>query len=165
TYDAITNRIFVSTGTLNLYSQTLSQAVVAIDASSMNIVDSWQLPFEAAVSDSDWGTTPTLTTDSQGHQLVSLANKNGILYTLNRTNPAAGPIWQRQIAYGGDCPTCGDGSIASGVFANGVLYYAGGSNSDAGGVGHGGSVTAFNAGTGAVLWKHETNSPILGSII
>jgi len=165
TYDASTNRIFVSTGTLNLYSQTLSQAVVAIDASSMNVVDSWQLPFEAAVSDSDWGTTPTLTTDSQGHQLVSLANKNGILYTLSRTNLAAGPIWQRRIAYGGDCPTCGDGSISSGTFANGVLYYAGGSNTDSNGIGHQGSVTAFDPGTGAVLWTRETNSAPLGSII
>ena len=117
------------------------------------------------MSDSDWGTTPTLTTDANGDQLVSLANKNGILYTLNRNNMAAGPVWQRQIAYGGDCPTCGDGSIASGTFANGVLYYAGGSNSDANGIGHGGSVTAFSAGTGAVLWKHETNSPVLGSIV
>ena len=113
---------------------------MAINATTMAVVDHWQLPFEAAVSDSDWGTTPTLTTDSNGDQLVSLANKNGILYTLNRNNMAAGPIWQSQIAYGGDCPTCGDGSIASGTFANDVLYYAGGSNSDANGVGHGGSV-------------------------
>ena len=165
TYDATTNKVFVSTGTLNLYSQTLSQAVVAIDATTMAVVDHWQLPFEAAVSDSDWGTTPTLTTDANGDQLVSLANKNGILYTLNRNNLAAGPVWQSQIAYGGDCPTCGDGSIASGTFANGLLYYAGGGNSDAGGIGHGGSVTAFNPATGAVIWKHETNSPILGSII
>ena len=64
TYDATTNKIFVSTGTLNLYSQTLSQAVVAINATTMAVVDHWQLPFEAAVSDSDWGTTPTLTTDA-----------------------------------------------------------------------------------------------------
>ena len=165
TYNSTTNKVFVSTGTLNLYSQTLSQAVVAINATTMAVVDHWQLPFEAAVSDFDWGTTPTLTTDANGDQFVSLANKNGILYTLNRNNMAAGPVWQSQIAYGGDCPTCGDGSIASGTFANGVLYYAGGSNSDANGVGHGGSVTAFNPATGAVIWKHETNSPVLGSII
>jgi outer membrane protein assembly factor BamB len=165
TYDAATNKIFLSTGTLNLYSQTLSQAVVAVNATTMAMVDHWQLPFEAAVSDSDWGTTPTLTTDANGDQLLSLANKNGILYTLNRNNMAAGPTWQKQIAYGGDCPTCGDGSISSGTFAGNILYYAGGSNSDASGLGRGGSVTAFNPGTGAVLWRHETSSPIVGSII
>ena len=85
-----------------------------------------------------------------------MANKNGILYTFNRNNLAAGPVWQRPIAIGGDCPTCGDGSIASGIFANGTLYYAGGSNIRvaaepvaAGSHGGGGSISAFNPGTGA----------------
>ena len=44
TYDVATNKIFVSTGTLNLYSQTLSQALVAINATTMAVVDHWQLP-------------------------------------------------------------------------------------------------------------------------
>jgi outer membrane protein assembly factor BamB len=164
-YDASTNTIFVSTGTLNLYSQQLSQAVVAIDANSMVVTDHWQLPFESAVSDSDWGTTPTLDADSGGNPLLSLTNKNGILYTFARNNLAAGPIWQRQIAIGGDCPTCGDGSIASGAFANGVLYYAGGANVDANGIGHGGSVTAFDPGTGTVLWYHATQQAVIGSLV
>jgi outer membrane protein assembly factor BamB len=164
TYDAATNTVFVSTGTLNLYSQTLSQAIVSLDANTLAIKDHWQLPFEAAVSDSDWGTTPTLTTDSNNRQLLSIANKNGVLYTLRRNNLAAGPIWQKQIAVGGDCPVCGDGSIASGAFAGGVLYYAGGSNVDANGIGHGGSVTAFDPGTGNLLWYHGTDGPIIGSI-
>ena len=117
---------FVSTGTLNLYSQTLSQAIVSLDATTLAVKDHWQLPFEAAVSDSDWGTTPTLTTDQNNRQLLSVANKNGVLYTFNRSNLAAGPVWQSQIAVAGKCPTCGDGVLPSGVFANGVLYFAGG---------------------------------------
>jgi polyvinyl alcohol dehydrogenase (cytochrome) len=164
TLDSATNTIFVTTGTLNLYSQTLSQAVVSMDAGTLAIKDSWQLPFEAAVSDSDWGTTPTLTVDSSGRQLVSAMNKNGIVYTLLRSNLKAGPVWQRQIAIGGDCPPCGDGSIASGSFANGVLYVAGGSNVGPDGVGHRGSVTAVDPGTGRVLWYHGTNEQIIGSI-
>ena len=159
-YDPATNTIFVSTGTLNDHTQTQSQAVVALNATTLQYVGSWQLPFEAAVQDSDWGTTPTLTTDSNGDQLVSLANKNGILYTLNRKNLTAGPIWQHQIAIGGTNPTGGDGSIASGVFANGTLYYAGGNNTQ-GGHGGGGSITAFNPGTGAVLWSRQTEQPIV----
>ena len=124
------------------------------------------------MDDSDWGTTPTLTTNAAGNQLLSVANKNGILYTFNRYKLAAGPIWQKEIAIGGDCPTCGDGSIASGLFANGTLYYAGGSNiqggTDASGGGpgshgSGGSISAFNPGTGAVLWSRQTEGPVLGS--
>ena len=128
TYDPATNTIFVSTGTLNDHTQTQSQAIVALNATTLQYVNSWQLPFAASVLDSDWGTTPTLTTDAAGDQLLSVANKNGILYTFNRNNLSAGPVWQDQIAIGGDCPTCGDGTIASGIFANGTLYYAGGRN-------------------------------------
>ena len=164
TLDTTTNTVFVSTGTLNLYTQTLSQGVVALDATTLAVKSHWQLPFEAAVSDSDWGTTPTLTTDAKGDQLMSLANKNGVLYTFNRNNLAAGPIWSKQIAIGGDCPTCGDGSISSGTSANGTLYYAGGSNTGANGVGYGGSVTAFNPATGAELWDHETDSAVIPAL-
>src|SRR6266851_4926919 len=162
TYDAATNTIFVSTGTLNDHTQTQSQAIVALNATNLRYVSSWQLPFEASVLDSDWGTTPTLTTDAAGDQLLSVANKNGIVYTFKRNNLAAGPVWQKQIAIGGDCPTCGDGTIASGIFANGTLYYAGGSNV-AGGHGSGGSISAFDPGTGKVLWSRQTEQPILGS--
>jgi len=162
TYDQATNTIFVSTGTLNDHTQTQSQAIVALDASTLQYKSSWQLPFANSVLDSDWGTTPTLTTDANGNQLLAVANKNGILYTFNRNNLAAGPIWQHQIAIGGDCPTCGDGTIASGVFANGTLYYAGGSNVQ-NGHGSGGSITAFNPGTGAVIWSRQTEQPIMGS--
>ncbi|MBV9855757.1 MAG: PQQ-binding-like beta-propeller repeat protein [Streptosporangiaceae bacterium] len=162
TYDAATSTIFVSTGTLNDYTQTQSQAIVALDATTLAYKSSWQLPFEASVSDSDWGTTPTLTTDAAGDQLLSVANKNGILYTFKRGNLAAGPVWQHRIAIGGDCPTCADGTISSGVFANGTLYYAGGSNVSNG---HGstGSITAFNPGTGAVLWSRQTEGGIIGA--
>lgn len=162
TYDTTTNTVFVSSGTLNNYTQTQSQAIVALDATTLAYKSSWQLPFEAAVIDSDWGTTPTLTTDASGDQLLAVANKNGILYTFNRNNLAAGPIWQRQIAIGGACPTCGNGSIASGIFANGVLYFAGGNNV-VNGRGAGGSITAFDPGSGNTLWVRQTDQPILGS--
>ena len=109
-YDPATSTIFVSTGTLAGYTQTESQAIVALNATTLATVGVWQLPFGASVADSDWGTTPTLTTDAAGDQLLSVANKNGILYTFNRNNLSAGPVWQHQIAIGGNCPTCGDGS-------------------------------------------------------
>ena len=100
-----------------------------------------------------------------------MANKNGILYTFNRYNLARRPpIWQHQIAIGGDCPTCGDGIIASGIFANGTLYYAGGhiqGGTDANGAGRvarlRGSISAFDPGTGAAAWSRQTEGPIIGS--
>ncbi|MDQ6696751.1 MAG: PQQ-binding-like beta-propeller repeat protein, partial [Actinomycetota bacterium] len=162
-FDAATNTVFMTTGTLNDYTQTQSMAIVALDGASLAYKSSWQLPFDASVSDADWGTTPTLTTDAQGNKLLTAANKNGIVYTLNRNNLAAGPVWQKRIALGGDCPTCGDGTIASAAFANGVLYVAGG-HSVINGKGAGGSINAVDPGTGAVLWTRQTDQPIFGSL-
>jgi outer membrane protein assembly factor BamB len=183
TYDAATNTVYVSTGTLNQYSQTLSQAIVAIDAGSLAVRDHWQMPFAAAVLDSDFGTTPTLTVDKQGHQLLSVANKNGVLYTLTRcpagptcNTLSAGPVWQRTLAIGGDCPVCGDGTISSGAFVanttvigpNGpvtgpILFYATG-NASINGTGYRGALYAIDPGTGTVLWTNPNNQPVFGSI-
>jgi outer membrane protein assembly factor BamB len=174
--DAATNTVFLDTGTVNQYTQTLAQAVVALDATTLAIKSSWALPFQDQTFDSDWGVTPTLVTDTAGDQLLSLANKNGVLYTFNRNNLAAGPIWQQRIAVGGECPTCGDGTISSGAFVNNftigaytgpVLFYAAGNNmynSPGNSVGYQGGVWAFNPGTGAVLWFHPTNGMILGGL-
>jgi hypothetical protein len=160
--------IFCTTGTLNDYTQTQSQAIVAINSSTLAYEGSWQLPFEAAVSDSDWGTTPTLTTDAAGDLLVTAANKNGIVYTWKRSDLELGkpdpnpPLWQHQIAIGGAGPTAGDGTIASGIFANNTLYYAGGHN-ELNGHGSGGSIGAYNPGTGATEWIRQTEQPIIGA--
>ena len=168
TVDPSTNTIFVTTGTLNDYTQTQSQAIVALDAITLGYKGSWQLPFQAAVADSDWGTTPTLTTAADGTPLVTAANKNGSVYTWKRSDLEQGkpdtnpPLWQDQIAIGGDCPTCGDGTIAAGIFANGVLYYAGG-HQVVNGHGSGGTISAFNPGTGAVLWTHQTEAAVVGA--
>ncbi|HEY3831147.1 MAG TPA: PQQ-binding-like beta-propeller repeat protein, partial [Acidimicrobiia bacterium] len=162
TYDATTNTVFVSTGTLDDPSQTQSQALVALDATTLAYKSSWQLPAFQAIGDADWGATPTLITDPAGDQLLAAANKNGILYVLDRNNLAAGPVWEHQIAIPGACPTCGDGSISSGVFANGVLYYAGG-HALQNGHGSGGSISAFDPATGNLLWTRQTDSSIIGA--
>ena len=82
-----------------------------------------------------------------------MANKNGILYTFNRNNLAAGPVWQKQIAIGGDCPTCGDGTIASGIFANGTLYYAGGQQRRRTGTVGGGRSPRSTPAPATILWS------------
>src|SRR6202043_2339039 len=53
TLDAATNTIFVSTGTINQYTQNLAQAIVALDATTLAVKSSWQLPFQVQTFDSD----------------------------------------------------------------------------------------------------------------
>ena len=124
TIDTTTNTIYVATGTESNSSQPNAQSILAIDASTLSIKSLWKLPEGQAVTDSDFGTTPTLFSDASGNPMIVSINKNGYAYAFNRTNLAAGPVWMQQIAVGGACPTCGEGSISPGTFANGKLYLA-----------------------------------------
>src|SRR5262249_869297 len=108
--DPETKLIFVSTGTANLITQIWAQALLSIDATTMTIKSVWTLPNAQAVVDSDFGTTPTLFTDAKGNKLVISVNKNGYAYAFDRNNLGAGPVWQQQLAVGGQSPTDGDAS-------------------------------------------------------
>ncbi len=170
--DTATNTVFVSTATQNQMDQTISEAIVSLDANTLAVKGWWQVPFSEKGNDSDWGTSPVLMTDSLGRQLVTATNKNGVLYAFNRNDLNPGPLWQDNVAYGGDCPPCGDGSISSGAYASnltigsvtGVLFVAGG-NTEINGVGYQGYVRAIDPATGNILWQHgTTNGPVWASL-
>jgi outer membrane protein assembly factor BamB len=151
--DPATNTVYVTTGTINNSSDTLTEAIVALDGSTLALKDSWQLPASDRVNDSDWGTSPVLISDRNGRQLVAATNKNGFVYAWLRSNLAAGPVWRSQIAVGGNCPQCGTGTASSMAFAAGVLYAAGGQTSIRG-VNYPGGVRAIDPATGGFFWEH-----------
>ncbi len=161
--DTSTNTVYVTTGTRNMASQTTSEAMVAVDATTLAIKSYWQIPLSAANADSDWGDSPILFTDGNGRAMVAGINKNGFLYAFDRSNLALGPIWSEQIAVGGICPTCGDASVASMAFAQGLLYVGGG-NTTIGGVGYQGAVRAINPTTGAVVWARGLSGPVIPAL-
>ncbi|HEU5383638.1 MAG TPA: PQQ-binding-like beta-propeller repeat protein, partial [Ktedonobacteraceae bacterium] len=161
--DTATNTIYVTTGTESATAQTWAQALLAIDASSLTVKDSWKLPESVAVFDSDFGTTPTLFTDAAGDQLVGAIDKNGIAYAFKRDNLSAGPVWQQTIAVGGDCPTCGYSSVSSGAFGGGRLYLSG-EESAINGTGHLGAVRALDPATGDILWQDGEAGPVMPAL-
>ncbi len=161
--DAATNTVFVTTGTLNQATQQNSEAMVAVDATTLAIKSAWQIPQSTMNADSDWGTSPILFTDQNGRALVAGINKNGFLYAFLRSNVAAGPVWSDQVAVSGICPTCGDGSVASMAFAGGTLFVPGG-NTTINGVGYAGAIRAVDPATGNVLWAHGLASPVVPAI-
>jgi outer membrane protein assembly factor BamB len=163
TVDPETNTLFLTTGTETDAGEKLAQALVAIDLATFTVKDSWKLPESEAVTDSDFGTTPTLFTDAAGDRLVVATNKNGYAYAFKRSNLSAGPVWQQHIALGGQCPVCGDGSISTGTFVKGTLYLAGG-NTAIQGAGYPGSVRALDPATGKPLWEHGTSGPVLAAL-
>jgi outer membrane protein assembly factor BamB len=162
--DASTNTIYVTTGTLaSGTTYPLPQAMVAVDATALTVLSSWQIPAAQAVTDSDWGTTPLIYTDGTGTNWVAAINKNGILYAFHRNAISSGPVWEKQVSVGGQCAVCGQGSVSSGTQGGGRIYFAGGHTTINGSTVQG-SVQAFDPATGNVLWQHATSSPVIPAI-
>ena len=163
TLDAVSNTIYVTTGTEDNGAQIYPQSVIALDAASLAVKDAWHLPPAQAVFDSDWGDTPIIFNDAAGHNLVAAANKNGYFYAFDRANLSAGPLWERQVANGGPYPVRGDGTVSSPAFGNGTLFMAGG-NTTIGGVPYKGSVRALDPATGNFLWEHGSPGTIIPAL-
>jgi polyvinyl alcohol dehydrogenase (cytochrome) len=163
--DPATGILYVTTGNpgTTAAAQPLTQAMVAITASTLTLKGAWQIPPAQDFGDSDFGATPTLFDDGLGHHLVGAQNKNGIFYAFDRTNVGAGPVWQLQIGYSHDCPQCGAGGIAPAVSAVGVLYVASGYTLAQGNAVPG-AVRALNPATGALLWEHAAPGSILAGM-
>jgi outer membrane protein assembly factor BamB len=161
--DTATNTLFVTTGNKTIDNQPLAESFIAIDLTTFKIRDSWQDPVAAQLEDSDIGASPTLFSDTAGDQLVTATGKDGLAYALKRGNLKAGPVWKANIGTVGDCPECGDGSVSSGAFGNGMLYLAGG-NTIINGVGYVGSVRGIDPATGKFLWQHGDQGIVLGAL-
>jgi outer membrane protein assembly factor BamB len=166
--DASRNAVFVTTGN-GAYDSTgdtqqHAEALVSVDAATLAIKSFWRLPVSDPTPDADWGTSPTLFNDSQGRQLVSAANKNGILYAFQRDNLAAGPVWTRRLAQ----PAVGSDPAAAGVYSTGYfdgqrLYYASGLTT-IGGKTVDGAVRALNPTTGAIIWERAMPARTFGAL-
>lgn len=170
--DANAGLVFVATGDADSADCSLptpyGQAVLALRASDLRLVDFWQVPEQDRVPDGDFGTTPTLFTariDGQQRDLVAVANKNGIDYAFDRTHVGRGPTWRAVIARGGSCPYCGDGSIASSAFDGTRLYVAGGATT-IGGASCSGGLRALDPATGAAIWQLcLMGGPVLAGVV
>ena len=160
--DPTTNTLYVATGTDPVGTQTESQAVMAIDASTLTLKSSWKVPESATVSDSDFGTSPVLYTDTSGNPMLAVTNKNGIVYAFNRNNLAAGPVWQDTFDIGGPFPSGGDGSISSPSYDGKSIYVAGG-KSIINGIYYQGSVDAIDPTTGKFLWQRGEAGIVIGA--
>jgi outer membrane protein assembly factor BamB len=137
---------------------------VTVDVDSLLPLDSWKLAAGERVSDSDWGTSPTLFSDSRGRRLVAAANKNGVVYAFQRNALHDGPVWRRRVAVGGDCPNCGSGTVSTGSFDGHRLFYAGGATVIRKHT-YRGSVRAIDPATGRVLWSRGLAGAVLGALV
>jgi outer membrane protein assembly factor BamB len=165
TIDAAENALFISTGNASC-TTSLQDAMLKLSLSRLGLESSWQVPANQRVSDSDWGSTPTLFSAKIDGKLVSLvgsADKNGIFYALDTVDLANGPVWEFQVAVAGDCPQCGQGSISPAAWDGTTLYVAGGTT-QVGSTECKGSVSALDPATGEALWRDCEPGVVLGAL-
>ncbi len=166
TIDADADTLYFATGNPNSCSspENYAPAIVELNASDLSFVDAWEVPTSQQGDDSDFISTPTLFASSGGIPMVGVANKNGIFYAFQRDALSNGPVWQDQIAKGGDCPQCDDGSNSPAVWDGTTLYVAGGKTTIRGKYCQG-SLNALHPGTGTFLWQRCFNDgPVLGPV-
>lgn len=169
TIDASDGSLYFATGNGNpcLLPEPYAVAIVKLRASDLSIISSWQVPPDQQVTDSDFGSTPTLftaTINGSLHKLVGVGNKNGNYYAFDRTNLSQGPVWVDNVAVGGSGPWFGQGTISPSAWDGTTLYVAGGQTSINGQRCPGG-LRAINPATGAYLWQNcLTDGWALGAV-
>ena len=166
TIDESAGTIFIATGNTGSCgsSEPYGFALVKLSASTLSVLDHFQLPSNQFQGDSDFGSTPTLFTSSSNVPMVGVANKNGVYYAFDRNNLAGGWVWKDQVANAGDCPQCGSGSISPSAW-DGHNLYIGGGNTTISGSSCKGSVRKVNPDDGSYVWQHCMGAgPVLGSV-
>jgi energy-converting hydrogenase Eha subunit A len=145
--------IYVTTGTpTGCTPGEMAPAIVKLRASDLTVLSSWTVPKSAQqFGDADFGATPTLftaTINGVSRSLIGALNKNGIFYAWDRTNLAAGPVWQSTVADPSGSPR----SIASAAW-DGTRLYVGAGGVTLGGTSYYGNISALDPATGAFLWR------------
>jgi outer membrane protein assembly factor BamB len=169
TVDTATGDIYFGTGNAGSCgsSEPLAVAVVQAD-SNLNLLSSWQVPASQLPNgDSDFGSTPTLfhaTKSGVVHQMVGVQNKNGIYYAFDRSAVSRGPLWQKRMSAGGDCPQCGKADISPSAY-DGHHLFVGSEKTTIGGVTCAGSIRGLQPSTGKAVWAACLQTgPVLGAV-
>ena len=169
TVDANTGIVYFATGNGGSCSssETYAVSLVAVHASDLSLVSSWQIPPAQQVPDGDFGSTPTLfsaTISGSPKSMVGIIGKNGFYYSFDRTAIGNGPVWQARIAAGGSCPECGYGPIAPAAW-DGQQLYVGGTIVTLNGQSCRGSLQALDPATGHANWALCLSSgSVLGAV-
>ncbi len=155
TVDPTDGSVYVTTGTPNSCKNpgpNLAPSIVKLRATDLAIVSSWTVPtFEQQFGDEDFGGTPTLftaTINGVPRKLVGALNKNGLFYAWDRSDVAAGPVWQSTIADPSGSPR----SIVSASW-DGTYIYVGGGGAIINGTSCYGNISALDPATGAFVWR------------
>ncbi|MCI4346107.1 MAG: PQQ-binding-like beta-propeller repeat protein, partial [Thermoplasmata archaeon] len=145
--NASSNTLFVTTGNPNGTSpRGLGQSVVALNATTLKLLHYWQVPVKQAVTDSDFGSTPTLFTPKGGSAMVAAVNKNGLAYAWYQSNLTL--AWETNVS---------SSYTVSSIAWSGSHLYVMGSKTVVGSQSYPSSVRELNPLTGAPVWQLGLN--------
>lgn len=138
--------------------QKYGESIVRLDGATLKLLDYWQVPTAEAITDSDFGGSPTqFTAEINGVPTLMLGacNKNGIYYAFQADDLKAGPVWQYELG-AGECD-------AAAVWDGTNLIEGGGGDATIDGVSFEGSVQSINPATGEPIWETGLPGGVIGS--
>ncbi|HEV8050381.1 MAG TPA: PQQ-binding-like beta-propeller repeat protein, partial [Thermoplasmata archaeon] len=162
-YDAGSRTVFVTTGNGGPNGSVYADSILAFNASTLRLLESWTIPLSQQISDGDFGATPVVFSTANGTRMVAASDKNGVLYAWDEARLGSGPVWQDAIAY----PSVGTGSGVPNLgpvsWSAGRLF-VGSSRTQIAGVNFSGAVRSVLPTTGAVVWaRGELAGPVYGA--
>jgi uncharacterized protein (TIGR03437 family) len=161
--DAATNTMFLNTGNGDIQDVATgnwSEALLALDATTLTVKASFLLPADEVDADLDWGSSPTLFTPLGGVPLVAATGKDGVLYALRQSDLSL--VWKSQIAIGCVDPQAGCGSLSTPAFDGATLFVGGGVRDFAGDFN--GSLWAIRPSDGSVIWVRDLDGPVIAPV-
>ncbi len=161
--DPSTNTIFLNTGNgddQDAGTGSFTEAMLALNASTLEIKDYFFLPAQEATADFDWGSSPTLFTLSSGEPMLAATAKDGLLYAFRRSD--LGLAWTARLAVGCVSPEDGCGSISTPAF-DGATLFVGAGVRDPNGFALG-SLYAINPADGSVIWYRDLDGIVIAPV-
>ena len=162
--DLVSREIFVTTASATNLEDGLSFSIVRVSLETMAIEDSWKVDLHGEQWDADWGSSPTLFTDSVGAALVGAGQKDGHYYAFDRNNLDTGPIWMAPVSEQGDEPQDGGGTLSTAAFDGRTLYVGGGVPADGIDPGTAGTVVAIDPDDGNILWRRTFAGTVIAPV-
>ena len=163
--DLENRKVYVTTASGLNYFDELGYAIVRLDLDLMSVEDNWKVDLgDDNQWDADWGSSPTLFTDSNGKQLVGAGHKDGHYYAFERANLSGGPLWAAEVARQGEVPQSGDGTLSTAAFDGKRLYVGGGTPPGVIDPLVHGSVVAIDPASGEIVWRRLFPGPIIAPV-
>ena len=159
--DEQNNLIYVTTGNAggqDAQNGVWGSALLALDATTLQMQSYFFMPVPSVDSDADWGSSSVLF-ESVGQPLIAANGKTGVMYVLHR--PDLAPVWSYKLATDCDSPELGCGSISTPAFDGSVLVTGAGQPDGNGPLG---TVYAFDPAARQLLWRYAASAAVLGAV-